>query len=431
MASIKQNLMRNQCAEFLPIGVGCGTISPPAMTARSIDLPIIQRGNRFILQKTFEGKQRQVTLGTKLKTAQSRALRFLATAEKSGFDTAKEELSGKPVIKAGCNPTFEEFEKLYREFCKQSAKAPRIRTIDKNLQRLKFIMSKLGVLTIAKIDKDQLYKKWFHENDAPTPQQNRTFASAVSCASGCFKISALTFYASKGIPIKNPFKGLEISKPKVKQYVPMSEELRKTIWNDCQTELLPCETMIVLMALGIGMRISEINASIPAWFSKQSENVTVHIKEEAFFTPKAGEDGVVPISSELYELLLKFRGDSDSIWFVPFRDEDYDAGRLRKRFEAVNRWLHEKGFNKRNPLHSLRKECGSIIAKKCGILEASKVLRNTVQVCAVHYAGIAELNTVDVGGSFAPKKDLFSQLAEEMGTTPDKIREKLGITAAT
>lgn len=396
-----------------------------AMTAKSIDLPIIQRGNRFILQKTFEGKQRQVTLGTKLKTAHSRALRFLATAEKSGFDVANDELKGKKVIKAGCNPTFEEFEKLYREFCQQSAKAPRTRTISKNLQRLKFIMSKLGVSTVAKIDKDQLYTQWFDGIDSPTPQQKRTFASAVSCASGCFKIFALTFYASKGIPIQNPFKGLEISKPKVKQYVPMSEELRKVIWDDCQTELLPCETMIVLMALGIGMRISEINASIPAWFSQQSDNVTVHIKEESFFTPKAGEDGVVPFSLELFELLLKFRGASDSRWFVPFRDEEYHEGRLRKRFEAVNRWLHEKGFNKRNPLHSLRKECGSIIAKKCGILEASKVLRNTVQVCAVHYAGIAELNTVDVGGTFAPKKDLIDQLAEKMGLTPEAIRAKL------
>jgi integrase len=182
--------------------------------------------------------------------------------------------------------------------------------------------------------------------------------------------------------------------------------------------------MIVLMALGIGMRISEINASIPEWFSKQTENVTVHIKEESFFTPKAGEDGVVPFSLELYNLLLKFRGDSDSRWFVPFRDEEYDDGRLRKRFEAVNRWLHEKGFNKRNPLHSLRKECGSIIAKKSGILEASKVLRNTVQVCAVHYAGIAELGTVDIAGSFE-KKDPLEAAAKLLGITVEALKKKL------
>lgn len=240
----------------------------------------VPRKGSYYLRKTFDGKQREVALGTNKKNAESRAIRFIATAEKSGFDTAKEELHGKPVIKAGCNPTFDEFEKLYREYCRQSANAPRIKTINKNLQRFKFIMNKLKVSTIAKIDKNQLYRKWFEGNDSPTPQQQRTFASAVSCASGCFKVSALNFYASKGIPIQNPFKGLEIAKPKVKQYVPMPEELRKKIWSDCQTDQLPCETMIVLMALGIGMRISEINASIPEWFSKQAENVTVHIKEE-------------------------------------------------------------------------------------------------------------------------------------------------------
>lgn len=398
------------------------------MRPRTIDLPVIQRGKRFILQKTFEGKQRQVSLGTNKRTAESRAIRFIATAEKSGFDTAKEELGGKRVIKAGCNPTFEEFEILYREFCRQSAKAPRIRTINKNLQRLKFIMSKMGVSTIANIDKSKLYKKWFDGNSSPSHQQKRTFASAVSCASGCFKNSAIAYYSSRGIPIQNPFKGMEISKPKVKQYVPMPEELRNRIWNDCQTELLPSETMVVLMALGIGMRISEINASIPEWFSKQSENVTVHIREEPFFSPKAGEDGVVPISLELYSLLLKFRDDSDSKWFVPNRDDEYHEGRLRKRFETVNRWLHSKGFTKRNPLHSLRKECGSIVAKKHGILEASKVLRNTVQVCAIHYAGIAELNTVNIAGTFVKEKnDLISQLAENLGTTPEEIRSRLNL----
>ena len=38
--------------------------------------------------------------------------------------------------------------------------------------------------------------------------------------------------------------------------------------------------MIVLMALGIGMRRSEIEAAIPDWFSRQSDKVLVHIREE-------------------------------------------------------------------------------------------------------------------------------------------------------
>lgn len=387
---------------------------------------VIKRKGGFYIRKTFEGRQREVSLGTDSKTAKSRAIRFLATAESSGFEVAMAELRKKPFVKAGANPTFEEMEILYRDFCLQSAKPPRPQTIAHNLARLKCIMKRGDFKTVGRIDKMTLPRKWFGDK-VPTPTEKRTFASAVSAAAGVFRKSALEYYKARSIPIHNPFQGIEVVKPKVSPYVPISAELREKIWNDCETELDPPNAMIVLMALGIGMRRSEIEAAIPDWFSKQSDKVLVHIREEDHFQTKTGESGVVPISISLYETLVRLRGESASIYFVASESDKEGAGRIWERVRVVNHWLKEKGLNNRKPLHALRKECGSLVAKSMGILEASKVLRNTPQVCATHYVGIAELKTVDVGKTFTPNKDLISQMAEQLGISPDDVRSKLGI----
>ena len=187
--------------------------------------------------------------------------------------------------------------------------------------------------------------------------------------------------------------------------------------------------MGVLMALGIGLRRSEACAAIPSWLSVQDDNVMVHIKEEDHFKPKNGESGVVPVTRELHETLLTLRGGSDSFYFVPSTTDNEAANRLNKRYDVINAWLKGKGLRDRKPLHALRKELGSHVAKHQGILEASKILRNTPQVCAIHYAGIAELNTVDLGGSFESKaaapEAAFAEFAASQGLTVEELRARL------
>ena len=397
--------------------------TPTAM--KSPELPITERKGSFYLRKTFGGKQREVVLATNLKTAESRAIRFLATAETSGFDTALEELRGKPVIKAGANPTWAEMEILYREFCAQSPESPRPNTIKLNLGRLKFIMDKLDVKRVGKIDQYSLPLKWFGKGTIVTPPQKRTFASAVSAASGVFTIDALAYYKRRSIPLENPFKGMVLVRPKVAQYVPMAHTIREKIHSDCLSELAPNEAMVVLMGLSIGMRRSEIAAAIPDWFSQQKDRVFVHIRQEAHFEPKAGEDGVVPIPIDLYEVLLKLRGNSDSSFFVPTNSKAKGGGRIRQQTENTNKWLKEKGLKNSRPLHALRKECGSLVAKQSGILAASKILRNTPQVCAIHYAGIAEQSPVDMAASFKEPKDPLQDKADSLGITLDELLKRL------
>lgn len=378
---------------------------------------------RFYLRRTFEGKQKTIPLGANSKIATTLANRFLATAASSGFESAMKELTGKTIVKPGGNPTFAEMEILYRDFCRQSAKPPREQTIKHYLARLKCVMNRAGVANVGKLDKDKLFTAWFGDV-SPTPEKKRTFASAIRDASSIFKVTALEYYKKRNVPVANPFLGLELVDPKVSQYVPMPKEVRESIYKDCQTELPATEAMVVLMALGIGMRRSEIEAAIPAWFSKQADNVLVNIKEEKHFTPKAGQDGVVPISLELYEILLKLRGDSKGFFFVDGESKK-ETGRIWEKVKSVNKWLKLKGVTDKKPLHALRKECGSIVAKEQGILEAAKILRNTLEVCSKHYAGIADVQTVNIQESFRDKKDPFQALADQLGITVEDLKKKL------
>ncbi len=386
-------------------------------------LPIKQKkdGGNFYLRKSFESKQREICLGTaNKKDATTRAIRFIATAQTNDYETAVLELTGETVLKAGANPTFDEMAALYRDFCKQSAKSPRETTISHNLARLKCLMKRSGAMTIGKIDKTQLARCWF-KTESPTAREKRTFASAISAASGVFQKHAILYYASRKIPLSNPFENLQVVKPKVTAYHPISDDLRQAIFNDCQTELAPENALIVLMALGIGMRRSEIEAATPSWFSNQGDKVMVSIREQGEFQPKAGEGGMVPIPLNLYKTLLKLRGDSSSLHFVSSDSEKTGAGRIWERVRTVNQWLKNKGVNDQKPLHALRKECGSQIAKKYGILEASKILRNTVQVCSIHYIGIAETHVVDIGGQ-TETRDPVQDAALHLGITAEELR---------
>ena len=389
---------------------------------RKSGLPIFKVGSRYILQKTFKGVgQKQVPLGKDARNAITSGHRFMRTAETDSFEKAKAELRGEKVLKKGDDPTVDQIESLYRDFCNQSSKPPRANTIKHNISRLKCLMNRAGVKTIGRIDKTTLFKNWFKE-ETPTPTEQRTFASAVKAAQSIFKSSALTYYSSRNITLHNPFHGIELIAPKVSQFVPPPAKVLETILETVEEELKPHDAMIVLLGF-CGLRRAEIEAIVQSNFSKQTENVLLNIEETGSFQPKAGQSGFVPITLEMYERLLRLRGTSDSTFFVPGKSQKQGTGRLWERIKVVNKWLQGKGL-KNKPLHSCRKITGSIVAKNQGILEAAKVLRNTPQVCMVNYLGVASVKTVDVQGSMKPK-DLFQEMAENLGITVDLLKQKL------
>lgn len=382
---------------------------------------ITKRKGGFYLRKYFDGIQREISLGTDKEKAGIAASQFIVTASKTDYETALAELRGVPVRTDG-ETTFDDMESNYRKYCAEARKAPRPQTIKHNLARLKLVMTRCEFETIQEMERQsrEIASKWF-DGKQPSETQERTFTSLIGAAASVFKADALKFYASKGKEITNPFSGVELVRPEVTKYVQIPAALREAIYNDCQTELAPHDAMIVLLALGAGLRRSEIEAALPAWFSKQSDHVVITIKESGYFKPKAGKSGTVEILPSLYDTLLKLRGETDSKWFVPSASEKETTGRIWERVKAVNHWLQKKGMTDTKPLHALRKEFGSIVAKTQGVEAAAEALRNTLPVAIAHYVGKAGVKPVDIAGSFKPD-DPLEAAAKQLGVTVEQLK---------
>src|SRR4029453_5132275 len=76
--------------------------------------------------------------------------------------------------------------------------------------------------------------------------------------------------------------------------------------------------------------------------------------------------------------------ESDSL--PPPFDAPYGTYRCHAHMRALLGWLRSKGVQSKTPLHSLRKEFGSLIHDRYGILAASEQLRHGgIAVTARHY----------------------------------------------
>jgi integrase len=308
---------------------------------------------------------------------------------------------------------------LYKEFLAKSDNGqvrPDTLRIYKN--RFKRCMEACGK-TVSKLDAVKIRKALLPEN--PTPSNQRTYASIIRCARSIFNKDALKFYKSKGFNLSDPFVDVAFKNPKAPQYSPLPKNVIESIWNDCEQDLAGQDAIIVLLALGMGMRQSEIRAARMSWLSVQAELVSVSIQHEEDYTPKSDEKRVLPMSLDLYNKIVKLREESSSEYIVPRRNAT--DGKLKKRMAKVAKWLRDKGVNDTNPIHNLRKAAGSIIAKNEGIIQASRFLgHSNISITAAVYVGV-ELNTpVAVIETLSDPIEIF---AKSQGVSLEALKEFL------
>ena len=104
-------------------------------------------------------------------------------------------------------------------------------------------------------------------------------------------------------------------------------------------------------------------------------------------------------------------------WGQRYRCEDV--------FYRLTHWLRKNGVEGSKPLHTLRKEAGSIIATKAGIHAASQFLRHAdIQVTAMHYADHKERVTVDLGAWLKPENVVHMSAAETRDAAPNRKKTK-------
>jgi integrase len=134
----------------------------------------------------------------------------------------------------------------------------------------------------------------------------------------------------------------------------------------------------LVLGLCAGLRRGEIDRL--QWSEVDFERSLIVIRATDCFAPKANSVGEIPIDGEIVKLLKEWKSTSTSRFVVdgvePKSDTDGHHYRAERAHTELIRWLKSKGLTARNPLHTLRKEFGSIVCEKAGVYVASRLLRH-------------------------------------------------------
>ncbi len=190
------------------------------------------------------------------------------------------------------------------------------------------------------------------------------------------------------------------------------------------------EWKALLLCLFAGLRRNE--ADKLRWSSIDFIASAIRIEAQDDFAPKAETSlGEVPLDTELLSILRGLRARDSKALYVLAGDSSKPSARwndyrAERTFTRLAAWLRANGVNTRTPLHTLRKEAGSLVCQRAGLFAASRFLRHAdVAITAQHYAAQKERVTVGLGTLLSEKTEQtnvieFDQLAKQ----PIKKRSK-------
>ena len=167
----------------------------------------------------------------------------------------------------------------------------------------------------------------------------------------------------------------------------------------------PDTFLAILLALSAGLRRGEIDQLL--WQNVDLDGCRIIVEDSEHGRLKTEESrGAVDIDQHMTAVLRGFRakatgpfvleatravaGESSREWGPRYR--------CVTAFERANHWLRTFGVTGNKPLHTLRKESGSLITTRDGIFAASAFLRHRdIGVTSAFYADKKTRTVVDVG----------------------------------
>lgn len=190
--------------------------------------------------------------------------------------------------------------------------------------------------------------------------------------------------------IPNPFDGVDLERAGSVKYV--STITAKDLLRDAKKELEekdPDAYKVVLLALGAGLRRGEIDMLCTTQLDFEQSQIRV-MNSEHFQTKTDESLGIVYVDPGLLAELKRHIDDSGlfviapSIAPAPNRAPGYY--RCDEVLKRVTSWLRAHGITSAMPLHTLRKEFGSLVNAATDIHTASRQLRHaTIKMTAAVY----------------------------------------------
>lgn len=183
----------------------------------------------------------------------------------------------------------------------------------------------------------------------------------------------------------NPFEGIQFEGIRKRKYDSAREGMNaELIFSSARNELaeeFPEQYKIFLLAITAGLRRKEIDWL--KWKDIDFGEREISVSPSKDYSLKNNEsEGRVPIDKNTSDIFLNYRSLSKSEYVIssarsdslPREVSDY---RCSSHYSKLINWLRGKGVVARQPLHTLRKEAISLVARKQGIHVASAFARHS------------------------------------------------------
>lgn len=148
---------------------------------------------------------------------------------------------------------------------------------------------------------------------------------------------------------------------------------------------------ILLLALGCGLRISEIDLLL--WDAFDFQEKILRIENSEYHQLKSEDSaGEIDLDDSMIEYFKSCKKNAtDEFVIESTRKISTKTGSRKYRcshhIAKLIKWLRSNGVTARKPIHELRKEVGSIIANEEGIFAASRYLRHSdIRITSSIYA---------------------------------------------
>lgn len=155
-----------------------------------------------------------------------------------------------------------------------------------------------------------------------------------------------------------------------------------------------------LLCIAAALRREEADKLM--WEQVDFKTRRIWIRTTKFFRPKAkNSDDCIDITEGVAAYLQEYRDAGENaqrLFVLPGREV---TGKLRclKVFRSLYKWIRSKGIDDQKPVHTLRKEAGSLVFQKSGSIDrAASFLRNDPRVAREHYIGRKERLELELPG---------------------------------
>lgn len=158
---------------------------------------------------------------------------------------------------------------------------------------------------------------------------------------------------------------------------------------------------VFLLCLLAGLRRNEVDKLL--WSAIRYQDAAIRIEATNWFEPKAGSAGDIEVDSELLDELKRFMFEATGPFVIesklqPNLGSNSPSYRAQRHFKFLIGWLRSKGVSAQKPIHTLRKEFGSLICQRGGIFAASKALRHAdIGITNRHYLDTKERTATGLG----------------------------------